>query len=421
MRPFGHRDDLWRDEPKKENEINISDSELYDELSQTNKYYDSVSKLYSAARYLLLIILALFVTLSTIKNSDSITYGNLMFLFKDFGSVIDSASSGFSAINYDPDSTISCEGFRNDLVVLSSSGIKIYSGDGDKIFEGTDRFAEPKISVSDRYILMYDFCGNEYALYNSFARIYTEKLDYEITNADISESGMYAVVTRTKEYNSAVLLYTKNCALKNRYKTNDRVIDLSINKSGTRLCVLSFFAENASFSTKIVILNPGSDSAVAELTLVDTFPLECNYTDDGRLTVFCSNSIYFYDENGNLEAAFPLSSVPDVADLSSNGCAVAMSENAVTTGGHITVLDTKGNILYGDSFSGKITEMRLCDGYLFILSGNELVRINIKNGETDKKTTNGGKSMIVYSTSDVMVCSQSRAEYYNFNENEDED
>lgn len=424
MGRFGRRPDISvndTDLAESENEINISDDELYDELSETNGYYEKVSKIYSTVRYVLIIVLVIFVTLSTIKNSGSITYSNLMFLFKDLGSAAESSNAKFGTITYNPDTTLACAGFRKNLATASSAGVKIYSGDGKKIFDGTDKFVSPMIETSDRYLLVYDFGGKDYALYNSFARIFTEELDYEITGADISESGTYAIVTRTKEYNSAVLLYTKNCVLKTRYKTDDRVTDVSVNRNGTRLCVLSFTSENAAFVTRIVILKPGETTAVAELTLSDTFPLACNYTDDGRLTVFCDNALYFYDGDGNLESSFPLSSVPNTADFSDDGCVISASENAVTTGNRVTVLDTRGNTVYSGTFSGKTAGVAYCDGYLFVLSGNRVCRTNVKSGETVEKTTEGGKKMIVYSGDDVLVCSQSKAEYFNFDITEDND
>lgn len=408
------------DMAEEKNEINISDEELYEELSETNGYYEKVSKIYSAVRYLIIIILVIFVTLSTMKNSESITYSNLMFLFKDLGSAAESSNAKFGTITYNPDTTLAYAGFRRNLATASSSGVKIYSGDGKKIFDGTDKFVSPMIETSDRYLLVYDFGGKDYAIYNSFARIFTEELDYEITGADISESGMYAIVTKTKEYNSAVLLYTKNCTLKTRYKTDDRVTDISVNESGTRLCVLSFAAENASFVSKIVILKPGETTAVAELTLSDTFPLACNYTDDGRLTVFCDNAIYFYDGDGNLESSFPLSSVPNTADFSGDGCVISVSENA-TTGNRVTVLDTRGNTVYSGTFSGKTAAVAYSDGFLFILSGNRVCRTDVTSGEMTERITGGGKKMIVYSGGDVLVCSQSKAEYFNFNVAEEKD
>ncbi|MGN1047165.1 MAG: DUF5711 family protein [Eubacteriales bacterium] len=394
----------------------LTSEEDFDALAlPENKYYSKIASVYSAVRYVLLVILVLFVSVSAIRNSDSITYDNLMFLMKDLGSVAESAGDNFETFSYNPDTTRSYAGFRKNLAVASSTGLTIYSGDGKPIFEGTDKYTDPIIETSDRYLLLYDFGKNGFSLFNSFARIYTETLDYEVFCADISDSGVFAVATRTKEYNSAVLIYTKNCKLKSRFLSEDRVIDVSVNKNGNRACVLAFDSENAAFKTKITILKPGESTPVASLTLSDTFPLSCRYTENGNLTVFCDRALYFYDGDGNLINSFSFSSVPETAELGKKGTVISVSGNAVTTESEITVFDQSGNILYSGKTDGKVVSVSYIDGYVFSLAGNRLTRTNITTSESVFAETSGnGKDMIVYTEKDVMICSGSRAEYYSF-------
>ncbi|MBQ8208457.1 MAG: hypothetical protein IJZ89_06980 [Clostridia bacterium] len=397
------------------NEIRVSDDELEEAAAVSNPYYARVAGIYSAVRYALLIFLIAFLVAAAISSPESISYDNLMFLMKDLGSVAEASGGNFETITYNPDTTLSFAGFRKNLAVATSAGLRIYEGDGSLLFEGKDKFSKPLIETSNRYLLVYDFGGNSYAIYNSFARIYTEKLDYEITGADISDSGMFAVVTKTKEYNSAVLLYTKNCNLKNRYLSEDRVIDVSINDSGSRVCILTFDAENASFITKIKISKPGDDAPITTLELQDIFPLACEFTSDGNLTVFCDKALYFYDSNGNLIGSFTLGGKPEAARLCEEGTVISLPKNAVTTGSNVTVLDSRGNIIYSGEISGKTSIVDYKNGYLFSLSGNILTRTDVKTSENISKEVSGsGKTMVVYSENDIMICSASCAEYYDF-------
>ena len=59
--------------------------------------------------------------------------------------------------------------------------------------------------------------------------------------------------------------------------------------------------------TKIKISKPGEDKSIVTLSLMDVFPLSCEYTEDGNLTVFCDKALYFYDENGNLAISYAAS------------------------------------------------------------------------------------------------------------------
>lgn len=414
-------DKNYRERIKKQNtaadEIRISDDEMSEASRAGNPYYDGVARRYSAARYALLIFLVIFMLFAALRNPESISYDNLMFLLKDLGSVHDASNVEFGNVTYNPDTTLSFSGFRRNLAIATSAGLRIYEGDGSLIFEGKDKFSNPHIENSSRYLLLYDFGGNSFALYNSFARIYTEKTDYEITGGDISDSGMFAIVTKTKEYNSAVMLYTKNCKLKNRYLSEDRVIDVSINDDGSRICILTFDAENSSFVTKIKISKPGEDKPITTLSLGDAFPLSCEYTSDGNLTVFCDKALYFYDPDGNLLGSYSPSGDIEAAKLTEEGAIIALPKNAVTTGSTVILLDTKGNVVFTKDFEGKITLLDYKEGKVFTLAGNMLASTDVNSLSTiTKKTFSGGKSMVVYSEDDVFVCSGSYAEYFDFSE-----
>lgn len=402
---------------KAQNEIKVSDRELYEASAKTNGYYEGVASVYSTVRYVLLIFLVVFLFASAIRNPESISYDNLMFLMKDLRSVGEASVGDFNNISYNPDTSLSFSGFRKNLAVATTAGLKIYDGEGKLLFEGKERFSNPKIEDSDRYLLMYDFAGNSFALYNSFARIYNEKLEYEITGADISDSGMFAIITRTKEYNSAVLLYTKNCKLKNRFLSEDRVIDASINSKGDRIAILSFDAEDSSFVTKVKISRPGEDHVITSLELRDVFPLSCNFTSDGNLSVFCDKGLYFYDENGNLLGNFVPGDTVEAAKLCDDGVVVALSRNAFTTNSSIIMLNSQGGVEYSGVIEGNASLLDYSEGYVFALGGNVLTRIDIENNVIERKQMSGsGRKMIAYSGSDVMVCTLSMAEYCNFKE-----
>ena len=396
-------------------EVELSDEELEDALAEINPYYAKVSSLYSTVRYLIFFVLILLVTLTSIRNPDSITYDNFMFLVKDFTSVIETGFGHFESFTYNPNANLSLSAFRNNMAQASSSGLRIYSGSGRLIFEDKTKFGSPHVKVSDRYLLLYDFEGRTFSLYNSFARIYSENLEYDIVGGDVSNSGMFALVSKTKEYNSAVLLYGKNCKLKNRYLLEERVIDVSINDAGDRICIVAFSAENSAFVTKIMISKPGESAALAELKLNDVFPLACEFTHDGRLVVFCDKAIYFYDAKGNLIGNYTVTDEIEAAKITKYGAAISSSKNAVTTESTVTVLGTDGNILYSGSSEGRTLDIFYEDGYLFILSDDYVSRTEVANGKTVKKEIPGGAStMAVYSKDDVMICSSSKAEYYDF-------
>lgn len=400
---------------QKDQEIEISDDEIGEATIPVNAYYAAVSAKYSVARYLLILVLVLFVSLSLINNSESITYENLMFLIKDFSYAVDSADRNFQTIVYDSDISRSYTRYRNSLALASASGLKIYSGGGKLTFDGDEKYNNPQIEASDRYLLMYDFGGNRYSLYNSFAKIFSDTPEYEIIGADISASGMFAIVTRTKEYNSAVLLYTKNCKLRNRYLSDEYVVDVAINDKGTRICILSMYAENGSYMTKIMLCRPGEENALSTLLLSDVFPMNAQFTKNGNLAVMLNESLYYYDEDGNFISGSEIGSNISCADVSCYGAAFALSSNAVSTESSILVYNQNGEMCYSGDIDGRVLDISLYDKFVFALMSDKIIRIDTKKFLKEELEISGvGKKILVYGENDIMLCSDTKAEYCNF-------
>ncbi|MBR4296457.1 MAG: hypothetical protein IKT56_06455, partial [Clostridia bacterium] len=125
--------------------------------------------------------------------------------------------------------------------------------------------------------------------------------------------------------------------------------------------------------------------------------------------------IYFYNEDGNLLGSYDIDGDIESAKLSEDGSVLCVPSKSITKGSFVIVFGTTGKQIYNNFFEENIIDAVYEDGYLFLLSGNLLKRINIKTSDVvEKEIFESGKNIIAYSKNDTMVCSSSKARYYDF-------
>jgi hypothetical protein len=92
--------------------------------------------------------------------------------------------------------------------------------------------------ANDKYVLLYDVGGTQGALYNSFTKVDEKILDHPIYGACVSQSGSYALITRSDKYDSVVRVFQSN-GKEYAYNFFDgRVYSASLSKNGLQLVVL---------------------------------------------------------------------------------------------------------------------------------------------------------------------------------------
>ncbi len=388
------------------------DDGVLESAKPKNKYYLSVSRRYNFAKYAVLIVLMCFLVISLMANRDNITYENFLLLIKDVNLAAQNANKSYETITYSEDSEQTVTRYKNNLVVAGSSGIKIFSGTGSQVYSGNEKFSKPHAASSDKYLLVYDFGGTRFSLYNTFTSVFSDSFDYPITDGAISDSGTFALVTRTKEYNYAVMVYSKNCNLINRYRGNEYVIDVAISDDGKRIAVAKVDSEGGYYNTTLMLCEPGSEDVIQTLTLSRVFPVRCAFSDDGNLALLCDKEIFFYDKNGSLRGNYPISGELNSIACQGDFVALSVADNAIQSDNTVIVLDYKGNVKYEGDVFARISDIELFDGRLFVLTDTDIRRIELPDGKEYTKQVQGySKELVVFSRDDVMLCTSTKAEH----------
>ena len=386
-------------------------------------YYASVSARYKVAQRILVLLLVFFLLFSIFTNIREITYGNLFYFVRDFGNAVDIESTNYETLSYDVYQNQNFSLYRGGIAAVSPSNVSVFTATGRRTLKSRADFVIPYSVCSDKYVLVYDMSGNSFALYNSFSKVYTESFDYPITDAAISDSGAFAVLTRSSDYKSVINVYNKSFKLIGRYSKNLYALDLSIDEKGERMAVLFYDVGDGRGRTTLRVYDisnrasdkrdPDEDRILCEREIECAFPISCSFNSGGGLSVITDSSILLLD--GNLD---PGDSIGYNAEVSAvytgeNGAAVALGSGALNDRNRIIAFDGNGKLLYDETVRSSVREISVLDKYVFIKSDTGAMRLNTQNGDEERYDCQSGR-MLVYDSSTAIICAESKAIYIKF-------
>ena len=272
-------------------------------------YYATVSARYKIAQRVLVALLVVFLLFSIFTNIREITYGNLFYFARDFGNAVDIASIDYETLSYDVYQNQNFSLYRGGLAAVSPSNISVYTATGRRTLKSRADFVVPYAVCSEKYVLVYDMSGNSFSVYNSFSKVHTESFDEPITDAYISDSGVFAVVTSSASYRSVINVYNKNFKMTGKYSKNLYSIDVCIDKDGERMAVLFYDVGDGRGVTLLRVYDiaersssekdPDEDRIIYEHFFDYQFPLSCSFIGDGKLSVITdtSTSVFFEEDD----------------------------------------------------------------------------------------------------------------------------
>ena len=376
-------------------------------------YYATVSARYKIAQRVFSLLLVLFLLISIFANIRDITYGNFFYFVRDFGNAVDIESTNYETLAYDVYQNQNFSLYRGGIAAVSPTNVSVYTATGRRTLKSRSDYVVPYAVCSDKYLLVYDMSGTTFSLYNSFSKVYTETFENAITDAAISNSGVFAVVSSSAEYKSVISVYNKNIKITGKYSKDLYALDVAIDADGERMAVLYYGIGDGRGATTVRVYDisqrkddgrePDEDRILAEKVLPYEFPLACSFLEKGRIAVMTDGSATVFDD---------LYNVYDEVDAS--GAAIALKTGALNDVNKIIAFDSQGDILYNDIVRESANQIGVCGKYVFIKSDTGALRVDSASGEEEKYECQSGK-LLVYDEETAIVCAESKAVYIKFN------
>lgn len=375
-------------------------------------YYATVSAGYKVAQRLLCTALVVFLLGSILLNHREITYDNFFYLIKDITGAAESDGSRYETLSYESDSRQNFVLYRGGLATVSPSNVSVFTATGRRSYQSTSGFSSPYAISSNRYVLIYDTSGSTFSVYNSFARVYTESLDYPVSDACIAEDGSFVVVTRSSDSRAVVLVYNKRFQKAAELRSDAFVFDVSANRGRDTLTLLSYEAGDGVGRTVLSIRGLSDLEERDRIELNGEFPLGGCFLENDRFALITDRYVRIYDSSFATVEQSPdyTGETLSAFSMGDNGVVVATMKASQN---RIYAYDKKGGEVFCDSVDYNVLDVGIAGSYLFLQIDKGIVRLNAKDQEAQTLPCGHGE-LLVYNEETALVCGESKAEYLIF-------
>lgn len=377
-----------------------------------NEYLLTVSVRFRAAKFAAVALLVIFLLGMLAVNRDELTVENFRYLarFLDADSTVYSYGSGSRKFAFTADSDIDFAVYRGDLAVAGSSSLNIYAYSGSNVLNQNYSLLNPIIKSSARNLLVYDLGGSSFSVFNTFSKLYGETLQYKIAGGANSDSGLFAIITRTAEYRGAVFVYDKDFNLVSRILKDKLVMAVAVREDGGELVTVSAYADNGDFKAEIMTSDPYSDTADKISNFDSLLPLKADYN-GGGFTVVCDAKALFFDSNGLYAAEYDYAGgVPDYSVISGGFTILGFPINVVGDAHRLVILDKNGEVAAEKRFNGQIIKILTIGNDVFVLTEEKILRFPVfSNAEASYAIEKNSIDLLTDGENILYLCFSGRA------------
>ena len=383
-------------------------------------YYENLAARVGFARVVLYMALLVFVVVTMVSNHRLITYENLYYLAKDIGAASQTAKAQADSLSY----PISAEGsdfalYRGGLVVSGSDVVTAMSASGRQTLSVNVSYANPCVRASDKYCISFGRGERSFSVYNAFVQVHTETTEYPIYYAVVGDNGNFAIVTRSRDYKSEVILYDGNMEKRAIYHLNGYVTGISMNDEGDRLGIVSVEAQNGVWETKITMIRMGNRLGQSMATVTGVMGATCGFVSDERMAVIFTDRLMVVNADATVTGeVFFGEYAPTLAAISRGSVAILSENKSDLTGSLLTVYDKNARESYsvtlnGDhpiTKAGKPTSLAVSEKTLFLRTGDSLFCLSESGKHLfSHALSHDTLAILPESDKEVMVCTPAYA------------
>lgn len=379
---------------------------------RTDIYLAKASYRYAYFRRITCILLVVLIVFFIF--SGALSYEKLYYLTKDIKLASDYVSSVHDTITYNVGNSQSFATYREGLAVASREKLSIFSAGGREIFSSNHSYGNPTVATSDKYVLLYDVGGKQFALYNSFSQVKSETLDYAIYGATIANDGTFAIITRSEWYNSVVSVYKTNGTTYNYSFSEGHVISVDFSQNGSEMLVLLIFANGTEMRSELRLYKVGKeDYKVADVNC-GGIPYACKIFSNGNVIAVGSGGVNAFNSNLNSVGEYLTDEEIYLYCFGEDNIAISyLSQMSGKT--EVVILNKRAKSEKEYLMEDRVLDVALCDGYLFVqtLGGFERIGTALNNSKKIEIVATDYK-LIVSDKNTLIVCNESYAKYLNF-------
>jgi hypothetical protein len=158
-----------------------------------------------------------------------------------------SPDADFSKMVYNGSDNMTLTYFRGGLAMCDSDSYVYYDTGGSLLVEDRINYSSPVLAESDKYLMVYDVGGRNYAIYNQLTEIISRETIGDIVAGDIADDGSFVVASRSRETRYVVELYNSSFKkVMGIYKEN-YILDTALSPDGKLVVICSAVPSDTGF------------------------------------------------------------------------------------------------------------------------------------------------------------------------------
>lgn len=385
-------------------------------LAGVNTYYIKISKYFRRAKTVSALLLAFFAVIMLASFRDDITPQNLQYMLRDLNitNTVYSNDSTFS-VSYDTDTDSVFSLFRDQLAVASKSGFSLYSPSGSKVFDDPHNYKNPAVVSSDSCMIVYDLGGNYYSVYNSLEKLSEQSTAYPVAAAAVSDSGMYAILTRSAEYRSAIYVYDSHGVnIANIFK-DKLVLGIGFAENGDDIIVASADSADGSIVGELTVHNTRSDAPLMSAALDGELPV-LTRAYGSNVSVMTDRSLISYNRDGTQVSAYSYGGISPITGCIGNTySALAFPSDTVNGQSDIRIV-SGGELRMTVSADGDVKCLKEYGNTVYALCRDGILRIEPEKGNVYMFETEGNPCDINITANTLLVSYYSHTDSYYLSE-----
>ena len=367
------------------------------------------------ARFLLLLIAALFALIILFVNKDKLNADNFRRLAAKIDIGISSVSNTDNTlIDYDYNSTGVVGVYKDGIARVTSESLVIMDNAGTQFQSVLTGFNNPALVTTDKYVMTYDRGGRHLIITNSFTVVFDKTFDDNIVTAAMNDNGYFAVVTESDAYKNKLTVY--NSSFNEIYKLNSMsryILALDISDDNKYAAVSSYYIKDSNVIPQINYYSFTSEESVWNCDFDENIAISVVCKNDGSVAALFEWGICILDSKGREKCRFEFGNkilqAYSLGKEKYNAVVISDSRNGNSevkvfdrTGKTVSDIDIGETVISVDIYSDRVALLSRNKIYIYSSSGNLL---------SERENRNDGTHILFSDKNSVLVVSESGIVY----------
>ncbi len=304
---------------------------------------------------------------------------------------------------------------NSHFFILTDESVAAYSNSGKKLFSYSHGFEKPVIKTSGSRAVVFNQGANNLLLFDLNDLVCTLNTKNTIITAAVSDSGSFAVATRSDKYASAVTVYDKRGeeTVYEWYSAEDTVNNVALSRNGKKLAVSVFNSAVGQYTSKLNVLNYNSATPEYTAEFENTLVYSIDTTHSGSFAAVTSNGIKFIKWSKYTVTDYKNEYNTAFFRAGKGGYLAVFNRESDKTDNRIAVFSKSGELKAEVQYKGIISDIKVYAGHIYCMSDTDIFLLS-DEGKVLRSTNCGfgAVKINVTATNTVAVITDNKIEKF---------